>query len=103
MPYKKLPYGPGPAAYPRLQSEMLQEKLIRLVARRVYDLERQRILPLKDPEVEMFTAREISLIDSWIRFFLNKTAKEVSRYSHGKAWKLANEGDQIPYEAVHIE
>ena len=102
MPYKKLPFGPTPAMFPQLQSEMLRDRLIRIVARRVYEHERQRVLPLKDAEVECFTAREISIVDSWIRFFWNKTAKEVSRYSHGKAWKLANEGDPIPYEAVFI-
>lgn len=102
MPYKKLPYGPAPAMFPQLQAEMLRDKLIRVVVRRVYEHERQRVLPLKDADVEHFTAREISIVDSWIRFFWNKTAKEVSRYSHGKAWRLANEGDQIPYEAVFI-
>jgi len=102
MPYKKLPYGPAPAMFPQLQAEMLRDQLIRIVARRVYEHERQRVLPLKAPDVEHFSAREISLVDSWIRFFWNKTAKEVSRYSHGKAWKLANEGDSIPYEAVFI-
>ncbi len=102
MPYKKLPYGPAPATFPQLQSEMLRDKLIRIVVRRVYEHERQRVLPLKDAEVELFTAREISIVDSWIRFFWNKTAREVSRYSHGKAWKLTDEGDAIPYEAVFI-
>jgi len=102
MPYKKLPYGPAPATFPRLQAEMLRDRLIRIVVRRVYDHERQRVLPLKDAEVDLFTAREISLVASWIRFFWNKTAKEVSRYSHGKAWKLAKEGEPIPYEAVFI-
>lgn len=102
MPYKKLPYGPAPAMFPQLQTEMLRDKLIRIVARRVYEHERQRVLPLKDAEVERFTARQISIVDNWIRFFWNMTAKEVSRYSHGKAWKLANEGEPIPYEAVFI-
>ena len=88
--------------FPQLQAEMLRDRLIRIVARRVYEHERQRVLPLKDADVEYFTAREISIVDSWIRFFWNKAAKEVSRYSHGKAWKLANEGDSIPYEAVFI-
>jgi hypothetical protein len=102
MPYKKLPYGPAPAMFQRLQAEMLRDQLIRIVVRRVYDHERQRVLPLQDPKVEVFNAREISIVDGWIRFFWNKTAKEVSRYSHGKAWRLAKEGDAIPYEAAFI-
>lgn len=102
VPYKKWPFGPAPAAYMRMQDEMLRDHLIRIVQRRVYDNMRQRVLPLKDANFDLFTARDISIVEDWIRFFWNKTAKEVSRFSHGKAWKLANENEGIPYEAVFI-
>jgi hypothetical protein len=102
MSYKKLPFGPAPAAYARIQDEMLRDRMIRIVRRQVYDQSRQRVLPLQDPDYELFTAREISIVDGWIRFFWNKTAKEVSEYSHGKAWALAGESELIPYEAVFI-
>jgi len=102
MSYKKLPLGPAPAAFARIQDEMLTDKLIRIVRRPVYDHSRQRVLPLRDPDYDLFSAREISIVDGWIRFFWNKNAKDVSAYSHGKAWKLARESDLIPYEAVFI-
>ena len=102
VPYKKFPFGPAPVAFNRLQEEMLRDRLIRIVKRRVYDQERQRILPLEEPDSNLFAGREISIIETWIRFFWNKSAKEVSRYSHGKAWKLAQLGEPIPYEAVFI-
>ena len=85
-----------------MQQEMVRDRLIRVVERRVYDHFRQRFLPLKDPSYDLFQARDISIVDEWIRFFWNKTAKEVSEFSHGKAWKLANESELIPYEAVFI-
>ena len=81
---------------------MLRDRLIRVVKRRVHDQDRQRVLPLEEPDYNLFTGREVSIIETWIRFFWNKTAKEVSRYSYGKAWKLANTGDPIPYDAVFI-
>lgn len=102
MPYKKWPFGPAPAAYQRIQTEMLRDRVIRIVQKKVYDYAQQRVLPLKDPNIDMFSAREISVVAGWIRFFWNKSAKEVSRYSHGKAWKLARENEGIPYEAVFI-
>jgi hypothetical protein len=102
VPYKKFPFGPAPAAYYRIQTEMLKDQLIRLVERWVYDHVLQRVLPLQDPDVDLFSGREISIIETWIRFFWNKSAREVSRYSHGKAWKLAHENEEIPYEAVFI-
>jgi hypothetical protein len=100
--YRKLPLGPAPAIFARMQEEMLRESLIRIVKRRVHDQERQRFLPLKEPNFELFQARDVSIIDGWIRFFWNMTSKEVSTYSHGRAWKLADDGDLIPYEAVFI-
>ena len=100
--YKKLPLGPAPAIYERMQEEMVRDRLIRVVERRVIDHSRQRVLPLKEPSFDLFEARQISLVDEWIRFFWNKTAKEISEFSHGKAWKLANMYELIPYEAVFI-
>jgi hypothetical protein len=102
MPYKKWPFGPAPAAYQRIQTEMLRDRVIRIVQKKVYDYAQQRVLPLKDPNIDIFSAREISVVAGWIRFFWNKSAREVSRYSHGKAWKLARENGGIPYEAVFI-
>ncbi len=102
MSYRKLPFGPAPAAFKRIQEEMLRDNLIRIVKRRVYDQSSHRLLPLQDPNYDLFSSREISIVDGWIRFFWNKTAKQVSEYSHGKAWKLAGESELIPYEAVFI-
>ncbi len=102
MPYRKLPLGPAPAGFQRLQEEMIRDRHIRIVQQRVYDQSRQRVLPLKEPSFELFSAREISIVDSWIRFFWNKTARAISKYSHGKAWKLAGESELIPYEAAFI-
>jgi hypothetical protein len=102
MSYRKLPFGPAPAAFSRIQEEMLRDRLIRIVKRRVYDQSSHRLLPLQDPNYEILSAPDISIVDGWIRFFWNKSAKEVSEYSHGKAWKLALESELIPYEAVFI-
>lgn len=102
MPYRKLPYGPCPVDYPRIQEEMLQNKLIKIFSRRVYEHSSQRVLPLREPMLEMLSGRDVSIVAGWIRFFWNKTAKEVSEYSHGKAWKIARESELIPYEAVFI-
>jgi hypothetical protein len=57
---------------------------------------------MREPDLDVLSARDISIVAGWIRFFWNKTAKEVSEYSHGKAWKIAAESELIPYEAVFI-
>lgn len=102
MPYKKLAHGPVPAHFSRLQQEMLRDKLIRIVQRPVYEHSSERLLPLEDPKLDLLSARDIAIVDGWIRFFWNKSAREVSKYSHGKAWKVAKESEFIPYEAAFI-
>lgn len=100
--YLKWPFGPAPAVYARIEQELLADHAIRLVRKPVYEHEQQRVLPLRNPNIKTFSAEEISIVTRWIRFFWNKTANEVSRFSHGKAWKLARENEPIPYEAVFI-
>lgn len=102
MPYRKMSYGPVPVDYPRIQEEMLRDQQIMIHSRKVYEHSSQRLFPLVKPTLEVLDARNISIVDGWIRFFWNKTAKVVSEYSHGKAWKIAAESELIPYEAVFI-
>jgi Protein of unknown function (DUF4065) len=102
MPYRKLPHGPCPADFPRLQEEMIRDRLIHVHRQRVHDYTSQRLFPLQEPTFEYLTARDTFVVNRWIQFFWNKPAKEVSEYSHGMAWKIAKEGGLIPYEAVFI-
>lgn len=102
VPYRKLPWGPAPASYDRMENEMLRDGLIRIVRKAVYEKLRQRVLPLQEPTFHLLSARDISIVNEWIRFFWNMTATRVSQYSHGKAWKLAQTSALIPYEAVFI-
>jgi hypothetical protein len=102
MPYRKLPFGPAPADFPRIQEEMLRDRQIRIVKRRVFDYSGQRILPMEEPILDLLSGRDISIVDGWIQFFRHMTAKEVSAYSHGKAWQIAGDSQLIPYEAVYI-
>jgi hypothetical protein len=102
MPYRKLPYGPVPVDFARVREEMVRDNQIRIHSRKVYEHSSQRLFPLVTPTLEVLGARDISIVDGWIRFFWNQTAKWVSKYSHGKAWKIAAELALIPYEAVFI-
>ncbi len=102
MPYRKAPFGPLPAMYSRLEKEMLRDRQISIVTRRVYDHSSQRLFPLQEPTFEFSSARDIAIVDGWIRHFWGWTARRVSNYSHGKAWKIAGESEFIPYESVFI-
>jgi hypothetical protein len=102
VPYRKLPYGACPMNFPRIQEEMIRDRQIHIHRHRVHDFTSQRLLPLQEPSFEYLTARDTFIVNRWIQFFWNMSAKDVSEYSHGRAWKIAKEGQLIPYEAVFI-
>ena len=102
MPYRKKPFGPCPADFPRIQAEMMRDRQIHIHRQRVHDYSSQRLLPLTEPTFTFLSGRDMFIVNRWVQFFRNMTAREVSEYSHGKAWKIAGESELIPYEAVFI-
>jgi len=102
MPYRKAPLGPVPTMFSRLEEEMIRDKQISVVTRRVYDHFSQRLFPLTEPTFNFLTGRDVAVVTGWIRHFWGWTAKRVSDYSHGKAWAIAGDSELIPYESVFI-
>lgn len=55
----------------------------------------------KDSDLREFSAQEISLVDEVIQAICHKhTAESISRLSHHNAWKVAEIGEELPYESV---
>jgi hypothetical protein len=102
MPYRKAPYRPVPAEFSRLEADMIRDRQISIATRRVYDHSSQRLFPLQEPTFRFLQARDIAVVNGWIRHFWGWTARRVSEYSHGKAWMIAGESEYIPYESVFI-
>jgi hypothetical protein len=100
--YRKLAQGPAPRSLVPLRDELIRDGALRFVKRPVHDMSRERAYALREPNYDLFQAREIAIVEDYIRFFWNWTSDQVSKYSHGMAWKLADEGEEIPYEAVFI-
>jgi hypothetical protein len=100
--YRKLPQGPAPRPLVTLRDELIRDGALRFIKRPVHDLLRERACALREPDYDLFSAREIAIVEEYIRFFWNWPAKDISNYSHGMAWKIADEGELLPYEAVFI-
>ena len=74
-----------------------------LVVREVeyYAKSKKEYVALKKPDISMFTAEEISLVDSVIDVVCHKhTATSISMASHDALWKLAEIGEEIPVYAA---
>jgi Protein of unknown function (DUF4065) len=102
MAYQKLPQGPAAKAMKRILGEMQRDNLVRVEPQKVHGYDRERVVPIRPPAPGIFSTEEIDIVEKHVRLFWNMTAKAVSDYSHGMAWKLANENELIPYEAVFI-
>src|SRR5690348_13035382 len=63
IPYKKLPYGPCPVDFPRIQEEMVRDRLIHVHRQRIHDFTSYRLFPLQDPSFEYLKARDTFIVN----------------------------------------
>jgi len=62
-----------------------------------------RTVNLSDPNLKLFSGREIALVDSVIEDLWNLDAEESSELSHRfVGWKMTKDGDSIPYGSIFI-
>jgi hypothetical protein len=62
-----------------------------------------RTVNLTDPNLKLFSGREIALVDSVIEDLWDMDADESSEFSHRfVGWKMTKEGDNIPYGSIFI-
>jgi hypothetical protein len=62
----------------------------------------KRLIALRKPNLDIFSAHEIDIVNQVIHALWDKTAEEVSKSTHGLVWHIYNNHDLIPYESVHI-
>lgn len=100
--YQRLERGPAPKRLLPERSKLQEDGAIAL--RRVHFAGgyQDRIIPLRDPDLSIFSGQEIALVDEIIDELWDKTAAEVSTESHGIVWRTRYDGDLIPYEAAFL-
>lgn len=101
--YRRLGRGPAPRQLVPVRDDLVADGHAIVQPQRVLGgLVQERVVPLRDPKLDLFTASQIELVNEVIRLLWGKSARDVSRLSHGKAWEIAADGDGIPYEAVFL-
>jgi len=100
--YMRLPQGPAPRRLKPITADM--ERNREIVIRTIQDgkFEQKRVVPLRDPNLSLFAADDIAIVDEMIQRFWGRTATAVSELSHGIAWRVAGDRELIPYEAVFL-
>ena len=102
--YMRLPNGPAPRPLLPIRKQM--EKRGEIAVQEITldpEMTRKRPVNLRTPDLSLFTAEEISLVDRVIEICKQATATGVSRYTHNwHGWIAAEDQETIPYETVFI-
>lgn len=100
--YMRLENGPAPTHLVPVRNEMVASGEIAMEPRRYYTYQQIVLKPLRKPNLSLFTAEDIALVDAIIQELRELDAKELSDLSHNRAWQIANEREPIPYEAIFL-
>ena len=100
--YMKLPNGPAPRQLVPVRDQMVEDKDIAIQKKAYFKYVQHRICPLREPDTNAFSARDILLVDEAIEMLHGKSAKDVSEESHGRAWRIAKDQESIPYQAIFL-
>ena len=98
--YQKLPQGPCPVHLVPIREELKAAGDIVIRKQAIFFKTQHRIIPLREPNLDLFKARDIALVEEVIDDLRGRNATEVSDMAHGLAWQVAKEGEIIPYETV---
>lgn len=98
--YIKKPQGPVPKALVPVMQELQDEDAVMIEMVNYYGKGKRQFRSMSDPDDAVFTAEELATIDRITDAIANShTAKSISDMTHGAAWKLADDGEDLPFHA----
>ncbi len=101
LTYIKNHYGPTPKEFIKVVEEMKKNKEIEEVSSSYFKFEQRKYLPRVNADLSKLSGRELEMIDSVLARLSDKSASELSNYSHGDVpWITHEEGEEIGYESV---
>ncbi len=101
--YVKRQYGPVPAHILASLTSLQAADKLTIQDDHSFGYRFRRFISNEDPTIDLFSADEISFVDTIIRFVCeDHTATSISEMTHDQAWKIAHIGETIPYEAIYI-
>jgi hypothetical protein len=96
--YVRQKFGPVPRHILTIIEELQNEGLVETSTERHFDYEVTRYSAHQPPDLGLFNADELGLIDWWIKHIRDEhTAASISEKSHDYAWKIAQMGEELPF------
>lgn len=101
--YKHFRYGPVPTVLHGLKKDLDERgEAAEAVAEYGGQVQR-RLVARREPDLSVFSAEEVAIVDSVIESLWDKTGREVSELSHLEAgYQITQENETIPMAAVMI-
>jgi hypothetical protein len=101
--YQNLQEGPAPRVMLPMSRELVSANRAKIETRPYYDRTQQRLVAYDDPNLDLFTAKEIEIVDNVIADLWLLTAQGCSDRSHLEfGYKATNRGETIPYSTAWI-
>jgi transcriptional regulator with XRE-family HTH domain len=99
--YIKNHFGPTPCELKMVVESMKKNGEIEEVKSKFYKFDQKKYFPLRKPNLEILSAREIEHIDDVLNRLSDKNAREIRDYSHGDIPFLVHkDGEKLDYESV---
>jgi hypothetical protein len=99
--YFKLPNGPAPKQLKPIVAKMQEAKELAYQETEYFGRTQKKPIALRQPDVSIFTPREIDLVHRMIQKYWNYSASEISDRSHlFLGWKAARDQEEIPYSTA---
>lgn len=101
--YFALPAGPAPKKLKPIIMRMEKQGDLAVKNVQYYGNTQKRSIPLRPPDLSVFSQDELHLIHRTILKFWGKSATEISEESHGfLGWKTAKHMETIPYSTALV-
>ncbi|HEF6133440.1 TPA: SocA family protein [Campylobacter coli] len=101
--YIKNPQGPVVKKMEHILNKLEKANFIKSFDVNKGDFQQTSFICLREPNLDDFTAKEISILDETINKFASRTAKELSEISHDECWEKTKDGDTMPIESVFLQ
>jgi hypothetical protein len=99
--YVKRQYGPVPHQIVAVLQELQNDGAIEVMDVTHFGKRKKQYRVKSIPSVGIFSEQEKEIIDKTIKFVCDRhTAASISEASHDHVWKVAEDGEEIPYYTV---
>lgn len=101
--YEALEFGPAPQLLSPIRDDMVDKKDIVVRRRPRFGYSQHRVIPLRDPDLSMFSGAEIAIVETVIDACHDDTGRDLSELTHGLyGWRIAAHREVIPYETIFL-